>query len=63
MNLSEVCTVALFVLISFGLQILNVWILTKSDYEWLIISVIIFVWNVIAPVILVYKLLLEKGLL
>ena len=63
MNLAEICTVALFVLISFGIQSLNAWILTKSDYEWVIIPVIIFVCNVVAPVILVYKLLLEKGFL
>ena len=63
MILSEVCTVALFVLISFGIQFLNLWILTKSNYDWLVIPVIIFLWNVMAPVILVYKLLLEKGLL
>ena len=68
MNLSEVCTVFLFVLISCGIQFLNlqiffVWILTKSNYDWLIIPVVIFLWNVIAPVLLVYKLLLERGLL
>lgn len=64
MNLSEVCTVALFVLISCGIQFLNLWmILTKSNYDWLIIPVVIFLWNVMAPVLLVYKLLVEGGLL
>ena len=63
MNLSNVCTVALFVLISCGIQFLNLWILTKSNYDWLIIPVVIFLWNVMAPVLLVYKLLVEGGLL
>lgn len=66
MNLATFCTVILFIAISLGVQILNWWLLYKvstTDEEWLIIPIIIFLWNVIAPAFLVYKILVEKGML
>ena len=68
MELAKFCTVMLFVVISFGLQILNWWLISAIlkqliDDDWLILGVIIFLWNVIAPVFLVYKVLVERGML
>ena len=66
MNLAKCCTIFLFVIISFGIQVLNWWIIAKfiDDDDFLfIIAIVIFLWNVIAPIILVYRLLVERGLL
>ena len=68
MELAKFCTVMLFVVISFGLQILNWWLISAIlkqliDDDWLILGVIIFLWNVITPVFLVYKVLVERGML
>ena len=64
MTFSTVCTMLLFTAISFGIQIFNWYIMSKSgDDDWLLIGIIIFLWNVMAPVFLVYRLLVERGML
>lgn len=66
MNFVGICTGILFLVISLGIQVLNWWLLARSmsnGDDWLIIPVIIFLWNVIAPVVFVYRLLLERGII
>lgn len=66
MNFARVCTGVLFLIVSLGVQILNWWLLAKSlsdNNDWLIIPVIIFLWNVMAPVIFIYMMLIERGLI
>lgn len=66
MNFARVCTGVLFLIVSLGVQILNWWLLAKSlsnNDDWLIIPVIIFLWNVMAPVIFIYMMLIERGLI
>ena len=66
MNVARICTGILFLIVSLGIQVLNWWLLAKSlgdGDDWLIIPVIIFLWNVIAPVIFIYRLLLERGII
>jgi hypothetical protein len=66
MNVARVCTGVLFLIVSLGIQILNWWLLAKSlsdNNDWLIIPVIIFLWNVMAPVIFIYMMLIERGLI
>lgn len=66
MNFARVCTGILFLIVSLGVQILNWWLLAKSlsdNNDWLIIPVIIFLWNVMAPVIFIYMMLIERGLI
>ncbi len=66
MNFARICTGILFLVVSLGIQVLNWWLLSKSlggEDDWFIIPVIIFLWNVIAPVVFVYSLLLERGII
>ena len=66
MNVARVCTGVLFLIVSLGIQVLNWWLLAKSlsnNDDWLIIPVIIFLWNVMAPVIFIYMMLIERGLI
>ena len=66
MNFAGICTGLLFLVVSLGIQVLNWWLLARSfggEDDWFIIPVIIFLWNVIAPVVFVYRLLLERGII
>lgn len=66
MNFARICTGILFMAVSLGIQVLNWWLLAKSlngEDDWFIIPVIIFLWNVIAPVVFIYRLLLERGII
>lgn len=66
MNFTGICTGILFLVVSLGIQVLNWWLLSRSlegKDDWFIIPVIIFLWNVIAPVVFVYRLLLERGII
>lgn len=66
MNFAGICTGILFLVVSLGIQVLNWWLLSRSldgKDDWFIIPVIIFLWNVIAPVVFVYRLLLERGII
>lgn len=66
MNFAGICTGILFLVVSLGIQVLNWWLLarTLSDGDdWSFILVTIFLWNVMAPVIFAYSLLLERSII
>ena len=63
MMVAKVCTFILFLILSACMQFLYAWMLTREKDDWYIIGVLIFLFNVLVPVIFFYISLIEKGIL
>ena len=63
MNIAKACSFILFLLLSIAMQVLYSWMLVREMDDWYIIGVLIFLFNVMVPVIFFYKTLIIEEML
>ena len=63
MIVGKACTFILLLVSSVVLQVLNTWILFEAKDDWFILSVVVFLFNVLFPIVVIYKFLIFKGLI